>query len=260
MLTSRRLTAIAVSVFLSILTIATDAATQVALPDHVFGSPPNFTIVQLPLTVVQIASNLGLGQILPKLVLNDANLAHKLGFSKIEDIASATIGEPLPVYIVKLDDLKNLTLNQNAFLGLLKSQGNLVGPLPGLLPVQFPVRLLYPILVGGKAISCMEVVFSSQKGMWKINTFGMPELCIRLQHYRTVDTKFVVRVPALNRYYLGSFDPQPDEALMFRALFNDTLGLTPGVVSLAPGNSILGSLFFTKLKDEAINVNPQLAR
>ena len=268
MLASHKSKALAVSVLVCILSItsATDVTAQVAVPAPVFSTTlPNFTPVTLPLSLDQIASTIGLHQMLPKLVLNDANLAYKLGFSSIGEISLATIGQPLPVYIVKLDDLKNLTLNQDAYLALLKSQGNLVGPLSGLLPRQLPARLLYPILVGGKPKSCMELVFSSQRRMWRINTLGMPKLCLRVQQFRKAETNFVLRVPALNRDYLGSFDPPdspgiPHEALGFIALFNDTIGLAPGILSLAPGNPILGSLFFTKLKDEAINVNPQLAR
>lgn len=229
--------------------------------------PPFFSNVPLPSAIDQIPFSFGLNLVLPE-VVNDNSLAQKLGFSSVADIALATVGDPLPLYVVRLDDLQNLSLTQADFLGLLMSQGNLVGPFFGL-SVPLPARLLFPILVAGTTRSCIEVVFSPQKNQWRINAIGMSELCIKIQHYRTDpmgDMQFVLRVPALNRYYLGRFEPQPTEIFKFRALWNDSIGIlilggpSPSPIPIAAGDYILGSLLFSKLKDEANTVNPHLAR
>ena len=260
MLINHKAIALLARLFVSIGSIvcACSAGAQVAVPRPLFEIPgPHFNIVQLPLAVTETASVLGLRQVLAKLGENDAGLIQKLGFSSLNDVALATIGKPLPVYLVRLDNLKALAISQSGFLALLRSQGNLIGPLPlwGI-SREIPVRMLYPITVAGNTVTCIQVVFSSHKGMWRINSIGMSNLCKVVSALKENDDNFIMRIPSLNLYYLGLFNsPGSNEAMEFKALFNDRL-----IQGLGVGDKVSGSLLFSALKNEANTVNPQLAR
>lgn len=119
--------------------------------------------------------------------------AQQLGFESPRQAAGATLGQPFPAYLVRLDELRAWHPGASA--------DALLKPLD---------RLIYPVLVDGKVRSSVTV----EKGPtgWRAVGFGSPLLIQRLAEGRDVGVRsagvpenavFAVQVPALAHQYVA---------------------------------------------------------
>jgi hypothetical protein len=117
----------------------------------------------------------------------------RMGFESVAEVKSATLGEPMVSYFVRLDELRQFK------------------------PDAEPVRLLhggdlvlYPVLVGNQARTIVEVTRRAQS--WSATGFGGAEFTRLLHRFRAErvtaakapEAGFLeVRVPALRYHFLG---------------------------------------------------------
>jgi hypothetical protein len=144
-----------------------------------------------------------------------------LGFDSADEAARATLGEPLSVFMVTLEDLRRYEPGQPA--------SNLLKPLE---------KVIYPVAVNDRVKSSI-VVEKTDEG-WKPTTLGSPNLIKLLTDTRrkisadnpvTADAQFVVQVPALNAYFIG-YDA--NSKLMLASVIDDPeLKLAAGRVMAA---------------------------
>jgi hypothetical protein len=123
-------------------------------------------------------------------LVTDANFK-SMGFQALDEVKSSELGVPFPVVLVKLDELKAYKESQD--------------PIPLLHPIH---RAIYPVMVKGEVRSGMEV--HSREGKWTAASFGLANEVYRYADARKKHagdddktTYFLVKVPALNEYYLG---------------------------------------------------------
>ncbi|MCW5580942.1 MAG: hypothetical protein KIS72_06370 [Luteimonas sp.] len=119
-----------------------------------------------------------------------------MGFESAKEVAGASLGTPLPVYMVQLDELR---------------QYEGADPAPMLRPLP---QVIYPVLVGGAARSGITVE-NTGKG-WQATGFGSASLSRALAdgaRATGAGDPFVVHVAALRTYFIGFRDG--DGALMF---------------------------------------------
>lgn len=151
-----------------------------------------------------------------------------LGFDSADEAARATLGEPLSVFMVTLEDLRRYEPGQPAT--------NLLKPLE---------KVIYPVAVNDRVKSSI-VVEKTAEG-WKPTTYGRPNFIKLLTDTRskivadnsaTTDGQFVVQVPALNAYFIGY---QSDGKLMLASVIDDpALKLSAGRAAVA--EEVLASL------------------
>jgi hypothetical protein len=131
-----------------------------------------------------------------------------MGFESLDEVQTATLGEPLSIYHVRLDQLLRYQHGNNP--------NNLVNDVG---------QVLYPVAVGGQVRS--SIVVAKADGNWKAAQFGGPALIKALAKARLDASQssktppssyFVVRVLALNLYFLGY---RTDNRLMLTPLLDD---------------------------------------
>jgi hypothetical protein len=132
-------------------------------------------------------------QSLPDLV-NEKN--HRtLGFEKVDEVRSAKLGDAIPVFMVRLDQLK-LYKGGDASRLLVDLQ-----------------TFIYPVQVDGQVRSTVEV--RAESGRWEQARIGGAQRIRALDKNRRAAVKstgmadsdfFEVRVPALNMVFLGHHD------------------------------------------------------
>lgn len=115
-----------------------------------------------------------------------------LGLEKADEARAATLGEPVPVYMIRLDQLQQYQ-----------------GEEASRLLVDLQLRV-YPVTVGGQARSVVEV--RAQGGRWEVARLGGAQKSRLLErgrrsamaasHMASSDF-FEVRIPALNKLFLG---------------------------------------------------------
>jgi hypothetical protein len=116
--------------------------------------------------------------------------AQQMGFRSPEEAATATLQEPLPIYLVRLDRLRQYDPAQDANALLTGGQ-----------------KVFFPVAVGGEVRS--SIVVDRQGNAWKVVSFGNPALAKALAQARSAGggavgaTAIVVHVAALNLYLLG---------------------------------------------------------
>lgn len=131
-----------------------------------------------------------------------------MGFESAAEVKSATIGDPLPVFMVQLDELRAYKkgADPNRLLKALD-------------------KAIIPVAVNGQVRSSITV--EKSKGEWKGMSFGAPNLTRALakvqmesaaaSHVPT-DAYFVVHIAALNAYYLGH---RANNKLMLTTIIDD---------------------------------------
>ena len=144
-----------------------------------------------------------------------------MGFRTAAEASTATLAEPLPVYLLRLDRLKVYSAGQNP-MTLLTDLATAV----------------YPVRVGTETRSSMEL--TSINGVWEPRSFGDPATSKLVDDVRTsaalawgieVTAFFEVRALALNVTVLGFQGPR---GLMFVPLGDDaSLGFQKGVALAA---------------------------
>lgn len=117
----------------------------------------------------------------------------RMGFESVAEVRSATLGEPMVSYFVRLDELRQF--KPDAEPARLLHGGDLV---------------LYPVLVGNQARTVVEVTRRAQS--WTATGFGGAEFTRLLHRFRAErvtaakvpEAGFLeVRVPALRYHFLG---------------------------------------------------------
>jgi hypothetical protein len=132
----------------------------------------------------QEAANKALG-VLQKLI-NDQNY-RTMGFDSVDEVKQAQLGQPFAVSTIGLEQLKSYRTGANANSLLSNS-----------------AETIYPVLVRGQVKSSVTIV-QKQDG-YQPSSFGNAEIVKSLSRYRQGESpagQFVVRILALNMYFLG---------------------------------------------------------
>jgi hypothetical protein len=142
-----------------------------------------------------------------------------LGFESADEVKSATLGAPLPVYNIGLEQLKAFKPETDAN-SLLASSAETV----------------YPVVAAGQVRSSVTVI--KAEGGYKPASFGNAEIVKALSQYRGEGDSFVVRVPALSLYFIGR---RADGKLTLTPIAEDPrIKARPG--EALPAGEILGQL------------------
>jgi hypothetical protein len=140
-----------------------------------------------------------------------------VGFKTADEAFGAKLGEPFPVFKVRLDQLRNYQ--------------------PGTDPlniVHWSNTVIYPVLVRETVRSSVSI--EKAKDNWEAVSFGSPALIARLSTMRAQRARalpagmkpvhFAVQVPALNLYFLGE---RAEKAFLMIPLWTDLqLGFESG--------------------------------
>jgi hypothetical protein len=142
-----------------------------------------------------------------------------LGFTSPDEVKQAVLGEPLKVFRIPLDQLKQYDLNTAS------SAGN--NPEKLLVDVS---QSIYPVIVENQVRSSISVEQSgssgSSGGNWSPTDFGSPSLIEALSKARQNKDDFVVQVPALNLYFVAR---RSDSGLLLTPITDDpSLRFTAG--------------------------------
>ena len=108
-----------------------------------------------------------------------------LGFQSLDEVKKATLGPSLQVFMVGLGQLKEYQPGQD----------------PQKLFIEIG-RVIYPVMVDDQLRTSLEVEKSGEE--WQGTSFGNPNLIQMLSRVRQEKTDFVVWIPALNLYFIGS--------------------------------------------------------
>jgi hypothetical protein len=162
---------------------------------------------------------------LPQLV-TQAN-HRSLGFKAPEEALSSKLGEPIPVFMIRLDELQRYG-----------------GEEPGRLLTDVQ-RSVFPIEVAGQVRSTVEV--QAVNGQWRMARIGGAQKIRAMDKQRRSTMKarslqssdfFEVRIPALNLSFLGHHDA---DGLMLTPMADDAS------LNLQAGRSVLASTLLTRL-------------
>ena len=125
-----------------------------------------------------------------------------LGFSSLEEVKSAELAAPLPMYNIGLDRLKNYQASHDANVLLTASS-----------------ETIYPVTAGGHVRSSVSVV--KKENGYTTASFGNAEIVKGLSRYRNENrpNAFAVRIPALGLYFLGN---RIENRLMLTPVAEDT--------------------------------------
>lgn len=129
----------------------------------------------------QEAANNAMGT-LQKLV-NEHNYKN-LGFQNIYEVKQAQLGQPLDVYIIGLEKLKEYQTGQDPSSLLTPSS-----------------ETIYPVTVDGSVRTGVTIVHKEQG--YESSSFGKADVVKRLAAYRQSPAEFAVRIPAFNLYFVG---------------------------------------------------------
>ena len=118
-----------------------------------------------------------------KRVVNAGNYA-SLGFTSLDEVRQATLGEPLQVYQVRLDALRAFTRETDPETLLVDIRRNL-----------YPVRV-------GERVATSIFVMGTHDG-WRTSELGNAAVAQLVSRYRHGRSDFVVHVPALKSYFVA---------------------------------------------------------
>jgi hypothetical protein len=116
-----------------------------------------------------------------------------MGFASADEVKEATLGQPIPVYMVRLDELREFKSGSDPAV-LLRSLG----------------KAIYPVAVRQQVRS--SVTLERKGDQWRATEFGSPRLAVLLEKVRMENSMrsgiapadyFAVHVPALSTYFLG---------------------------------------------------------
>jgi hypothetical protein len=165
-----------------------------------------------------------------------ADNAREMGFDGPGEAATATLGDPVRVQMVRLDALRAYVAGADP--GGLLTEGN---------------RVIYPVAVNNQVKS--SIIVEGTGNQWKASSFGGPHLVQQMARYRAditarlkpaADSVTVVHVAALNVYFLGY---RVDGRLMLTPLENHP------DYKLEAGSSLPADQVFTTLAPIARNYN-----
>lgn len=168
-------------------------------------------------------------------LVNEKNFV-TIGFDSLKQAGEAELGEPLGVFMVRLDELKAYSLGNDP--------RTLVKPLE---------QVLYPVTV--KTAVKSSIVVSKVEGRWQATEFGSATLARVFVRHRAVSAEStkvdpsafsVVRIPALNLQFLGY--TMNDELMLVPLLDDPLYGFRAGVA--LPARRV-----FEAVKPEALRHN-----
>jgi hypothetical protein len=131
-----------------------------------------------------------------------------MGFESADEMSAATLDEPMPVFMVELNDLRGYQAGSD--------------PNKLLKPID---KVIYPVKTGAQVRS--SIILQKSKEGWKASDFGGPNFARLVTRARDESVKatslpltayFVVQAPALNAYFLGY---RQDDKLMLVSLIDD---------------------------------------
>jgi len=129
-------------------------------------------------------------EIFPQLI--NAENFKTMGFESAEEVKSATLGAPMRVSLVRLDQLKEYQAGADA--------ARLLNDIN---------RVIYPVMVRDQVRSSIEV--KGENGKWRITSLGSPRLAKKISEVQKQagapdesDARLMlVHVAALNVYFIG---------------------------------------------------------
>lgn len=107
-----------------------------------------------------------------------------LGFESADEVKRAALGQPLTQFDIGLDQLKSYKEGANVN-SLLSASADTI----------------FPVTVNGQVRSA--VIVSKREGGYVPATFGRAEIVKALSRFRQQPDDFVIRIPALNMYFVG---------------------------------------------------------
>lgn len=161
--------------------------------------------------------------------------ARLLGFRSADEAARATLGEPLPIRVVRLDALQAYDASTDPGSILVASQ-----------------RILFPVSSGADVRTGIEV--REKRGTWGAGAIGGAQVAVLLDAARVAHrasagagaTYFAVQVPALNLYLLGvetgsgrALIPLADDPRFPTLRAGQPVGLADALAALAPAAKAL---------------------
>ena len=163
-------------------------------------------------------------------VVNAGNYA-SLGFDSLDEVLRARLGEPLQVYRVQLDALRDFTENTD----------------PETLLVDIR-RTLYPVKVGDRVATSIFVT-GSREG-WRASEMGNAAVARLISRYRHGAGDFVVHVPAMKSWFVAD---RVEGKLMLTPVMDDPR------TKLRAGETLPADVVFLQLKaaSEGYNGLPQ---
>jgi hypothetical protein len=154
--------------------------------------------------------------------------AREMGFESADELARAELGDPLPVFLVPLDQLRRYERGTDP--------GALLAPAP---------RVLYPVTVERQVRSSLAVI-RTEKGL-QASSFGSPNRTRLIDRARGASMErtrlpaaayFEVDVPALNLVFVGH---REEQRLMLTPVISDRLaGLEAGATQ--PAEQVFSAL------------------
>ena len=150
-----------------------------------------------------------------------------LGFSSMDQVNNAQLGDPLKVYRVPLDTLTAYKGDANAF-GLLQDAH----------------KMIYPLTVDQQVISSLSA--TQKDDGWRATEFGNSALTRALAAHRASKDDFVVWVPALKIYFTARGE---GEKLTLTTIMDDPR------FDFKAGQEIPASKVFTVLQKSASEYN-----
>lgn len=107
-----------------------------------------------------------------------------LGFQTLDEVKHARLGEPIEVYMIGLEKLKDYRSGQDPSSLLVPS-----------------AETIYPVTVGGNVRTGLTIIHKEQG--YESSSFGRADVVKRLAAYRKEPGEFAVRIPAFNLYFIG---------------------------------------------------------
>jgi hypothetical protein len=159
-------------------------------------------------------------------VVNANNYA-ALGFASPGDVRHATLGEPLQIYQVRLDALREFTGKDN--------------PETLLVDVR---RSLFPVKVSDRVATAIFVM-GAHDG-WRASELGNAAVAQLVSRYRHGASDFVVYVPALQAYFVAD---RLEGRLVLTSLMDDPR------TKLGAGETLPANLVFIRLQQAASDYN-----
>jgi hypothetical protein len=215
---------------------------------------------QTPVVIAaKLTAELVTQQVLPQLIGNDDKLAERLGFTDSDHVVLAgghiTLDIPYPVFVVDLNQLQNWNglLPSSPGIALIALETNwLFDPSLGVHPL--PAQYLYPILEDQKVASSVLLALDrTESSQWNTHQIGSSDLIRQIYKVRPPGkATFLLRVPALNRYYLGMIkqeEPATPVTFTITAIFDD-----PGT-GMHRGDTVPALKVFQDLGIEADKIN-----
>lgn len=150
-----------------------------------------------------------------------------LGFSSVDQVKNAQLGDPLKLYRVPLDALSAYKGDANAF-GLLQDAH----------------KLIYPVTVDQQVVSSLSA--AQRDDGWRASEFGNSALTRALVAHRAGKDDFVVWVPALKIYFTARGE---GEKLTLTTIMDDPR------FDFKAGQEIPASKVFTVLQKSASEYN-----